>query len=217
MKKHRNINLTTRDFLILTFVGEQECVRLDTIQQYFELKGIQADIRSVRYSVDRLCDLGILRKDSLFARSPYVVSAGIETLRLAGLPLTRGEKLLVPSITRALHSTAVARVRIEYERGGGIWFCERRIRDDFKGQAHLPDGLVRYGANIYVIEIERTQKSMKRIQNIISSNASLPNVSEVHYWTPTHLNQFVIEQTTALHPSVQAKVKVFSLPSEVNR
>jgi hypothetical protein len=217
MKKNREGNLTKRDFLILTFVGEQECVRLDTIQQYFELKGISVDIRSVRYSVDRLCHLGFLRKDSLFARRPYVVSAGVEALRIANVPLSRGEKLLVPSFGVALHSIAVARVRLEYERGGGIWTCERRLREDFKNQSHLPDGYVRYGANHFLIEVERTQKSMKRIQNIISANASVPSITEVHYWTPTFLHKFVSEQLTKLHPSIQAKVRVFTLPEEVDR
>jgi hypothetical protein len=217
MKKNREGNLTKRDFLILTFVGEQECVRLDTIQQYFELKGISVDIRSVRYSVDRLCDLGFLRKDSLFARSPYVVSAGMEALRIANVPLGRGEKLMIPSFTIALHSIAVARVRLEYERGGGIWTCERRLREDFKNQLHLPDGYVRYGASHFLIEVERTQKSMKRLQNIISQNASVPNITEVHYWTPTFLSKFVCDQIIGLHPSVQAKVKVFNLPGEVDR
>lgn len=217
MKKNREGNLTKRDFLILTFVGEQECVRLDTIQQYFELKGISANLRSVRYSVDRLCDLGFLRKDSLFARSPYVVSAGIEAFRIANVPLGRGERALIPSFSSALHSIAVARVRLEYEKGGGIWTCERQLREDFKSQLHLPDGYVRYGTSHFLIEVERTQKSMKRLQNIISLNASFPNITEVHYWTPTFLNSFVCEQLQKLHPSVQSKVKVINLPGDVDR
>jgi hypothetical protein len=217
MKRNNEGELTKRDYLILSFVGEQECVRLDTIQKYFEVKGINLDIRSVRYSVDRLCNLGILRKDSLFARTPYVVSAGLDALRFANVPLRRGEKVLVPNYTTALHSIAVARVRIEYERGGGIWTCERRLRDDFKDLAHLPDALVKYGNLSFIIEIERTQKSTKRIQNIISLNASLPNISEVHYWTSTNLNRFVSDQLASLHPSIQSKVRIFTLPTEVDR
>ena len=214
-KKHHRPRMTQRDNLIVQFVAEQDACRLDTIQKYLGIKGISIDLRQLRNIIDRLVKMGFVRKDSLLARSPYIVSACAPAIRFAGIPVRRGEKPFVPLYSTIHHPIAVARVRIEYEVPEAVWTCERQLRQEY-GDYHLADGMVIYGNQRYLIEVDRTQKESNRFQNIASINASLPDVDEVHYWTTSKLIPFVSKQMKSLDKDLQTKIKIFTLPSEVN-
>lgn len=214
-KKHHKPRMTQRDKLIVQFVAEQDACRLDTIKKYLDTKNIEIDIRQLRSIIDRLVNMGFVRKDSLLARSPYIVSACAPAIRFAGIPMRRGEKPFVPLYSTIHHPIAVARVRIEYELHQAVWTCERQLRQEF-GDYHLADGMVTHSNKRYLIEVDRTQKESNRFQNIASINASMPDIDEVHYWTTTKLQGFISRQFKELNPDLQMKIKVFSLPSEVN-
>ena len=47
-------------------------------------------------------------------------------------------------------------------------------------------------------------------------NSGSDDIDEVHYWTTTKLHGFISRQFKELNPELQKKIKVFSLPSEVN-
>lgn len=207
--------MTQRDNLIVQFVAEQDACRLDTIQKYLETKNISIDLRQLRSIIDRLVNMGFVRKDSLLARSPYIVSACAPAIRFAGMPMRRGEKAFVPLYSTIHHPIAVARVRVEYEIHQAVWTCERQLRKEY-GDYHLADGMVIHNDRRYLIEIDRTQKESNRFQNIASINASMPDVDEVHYWTTNKLLPFVAKQITEIDVNLQAKIKIFALPSEVN-
>jgi hypothetical protein len=103
----------------------------------------------------------------------------------------------------------------EYEVPDAVWTCERQLRQEY-GDYHLADGMVIYGDKRYLIVVDRTQKESNRFQNIASINASMPDVDEVHYWTTTKLIPFVSKQMKSLNNDLQIKIKIFTLPSEVN-
>jgi len=52
-KKKRSLRLTERDIEYITWIAEQQAVRLDTLQLLFEIQGKKIDTRALRRLVDR--------------------------------------------------------------------------------------------------------------------------------------------------------------------
>jgi len=52
-KKKRSLRLTERDIEYITWIAEQQAVRLDTLQLLFEVQVKKIDTRALRRLVDR--------------------------------------------------------------------------------------------------------------------------------------------------------------------
>lgn len=168
-KKSKSLRLTERDVEYITWIAEQQAVRIDTLQLLFEIKGKIVDPRAWRRLVERWQRLGLVQKKILLAKAPSIIWPTIEGMKVANLPLSRGDRNYTPSLSSVHHTVATARVRIEYERRGWEWTCERDLRHEF-GASHLADGLASVDTQRILVEVERTQKESSRIKNIIMAN-----------------------------------------------
>ena len=168
-KKSKSPRLTERDVEYITWIAEQQAVRIDTLQLLFEIKGKIVDPRAWRRLVERWQRLGLVQKKILLAKAPSIIWPTIEGMKVANLPLSRGDRNYTPSLSSVHHTVATARVRIEYERRGWEWTCERDLRHEF-GASHLADGLASVDTQRILVEVERTQKESSRIKNIIMAN-----------------------------------------------
>ena len=95
-----------------------------------------------------------MQKKILLANSPSIVWPTIEGMKVANLKLSRGERSYAPSFSSIHHTVATARVRIEYEKRGWKWTCERDLRREF-GASHLADGL----ASVFALFVAGTEVS----------------------------------------------------------
>lgn len=76
--KNKSLRLTERDIEYITWIAEQQAVRLDTLQLLFEIKGKKIDPRALRRLVERWQRLGLVQKKILLAKSPSFVWPTIE-------------------------------------------------------------------------------------------------------------------------------------------
>ena len=89
-KNNKSLRLTERDIEYITWIAEQQAVRLDTLQLLFEIRGKKIDPRALRRLVERWQRLGLVQKKILLAKSPSIIWPTIEGMRVANLPLSRG-------------------------------------------------------------------------------------------------------------------------------
>jgi hypothetical protein len=104
---------------------------------------------------------------------------------------------------------------VEYKKHGANWICERILRDEF-GDGHLADGLAEYGNQRILVEVDRTLKEANRLQKIMITNAKLPKIDLVDYWTTDKLLPTLETHRRALLPNIQERIRIFPLPEEVN-
>jgi len=213
--KDKSQRLTRRDVEVVSFVAEQNCVRLDTIGHLLTILKYEVEERRLRKLGERWVRLGLLQKQVMLANTPSIFWATNEGLKVAGISLHRGERTYSPSFSSLHHNLAVARVAIEYKRFGSTWICERDLRKEF-GDDHLADGLAEYQGQRILVEVDRTLKEANRLQKIMLSNAKLPNVHLVDYWTTEKLFPVLDTHRKSLPTNIQERIRIFSLPTEVN-
>ena len=80
----------------------------------------------------------------------------------------------------------------------------------------LADGLAEYGNQRILVEVDRTLKEANRLQKIMITNAKLPNIDVVDYWTTDKLLPTLETHRRALVPNIQERIRIFPLPEEVN-
>ncbi len=212
--KNKSLRLTERDIQYITWIAEQQAVRLDTLQLLFEIHGKQIDPRALRRLVERWQRLGLVQKKILLAKAPSIIWPTIEGMKVANLKLSRGERSYAPGFSSIHHTVATARVRIEYERRGWEWTCERDLRHEF-GASHLADGLASVETQRILVEVERTQKESSRLKNIMMANLRTKNITGCHYWTTEALYPVIQSHINLLDDSLKSKMQIFLLPDEV--
>jgi len=210
----KSLRLTERDIEYITWIAEQQAVRLDTLQLLFEVRGKKIDPRALRRLVERWQRLGLVQKKILLAKSPSIIWPTLEGMRVANLPHSRGDRNFTPSFSSVHHTVATARVRVEYERNGWEWTCERDLRHEL-GKNHLADGLATLGAQRILVEVERTQKESSRLKNIMMANARTKNITNCDYWTTDALYPVIQTHIDMLENDLRGKLRVFLLPDEV--
>ena len=212
--KNKSLRLTERDVEYITWIAEQQAVRLDTLQLLFEIRGKKIDPRALRRLVERWQRLGLVQKKILLAKSPSIVWPTIEGMKVANLKLSRGERSYAPSFSSIHHTVATARVRIEYEKRGWKWTCERDLRREF-GASHLADGLASVDTQRILVEVERTQKDSSRLKHIMMANLRTKNITGCHYWTTDALYPVIQSHINMLENDLKNKMQIFLLPDEV--
>lgn len=213
--KQKGFRLTTRDIEVVKFVAEQNCVRLDTIGLLLAILNQPVEERRLRKLGERWLRLGLLQRQAMLAETPFIYWATSEGLRLANIPLHRGERTYSPSFATLHHNLAVARVAVEYKRHGCTWTSERQLREEM-GDEHLADGLATYQSQRILVEVDRTLKEAQRLRKIMIGNSKLPNIDFVDYWTTSNLVKTLEIHRNSLADSVRNKIRIFVLPEEVN-
>jgi hypothetical protein len=115
---NKSLRLTERDVEYISWIAEQQAVRLDTLLLLFQVRGKDIDLRALRRLVERWQKLGLIQKQRMMANAPSIIWPTAEGMRVANLPLRRGDRMYIPSFSSVHHTVATARVRIEYERRG---------------------------------------------------------------------------------------------------
>jgi hypothetical protein len=155
-----------------------------------------------------------VQKKILLAKSPSIIWPTIEGMKVANLKLSRGERSYAPSFSSIHHTVATARVRIEYEKRGWKWTCERDLRREF-GASHLADGLASVDTQRILVEVERTQKDSSRLKHIMMANLRTKNITGCHYWTTDALYPVIQSNINMLENDLKSKMQIFLLPDEV--
>ena len=211
---NKSLRLTERDVEYISWIAEQQAVRLDTLLLLFQVRGKDIDLRALRRLVERWQKLGLIQKQRMMANAPSIIWPTAEGMRVANLPLRRGDRMYTPSFSSVHHTVATARVRIEYERRGWEWTCERDLRHEF-GASHLADGLASVDTQRVLVEVERTQKESSRLKNIMMANLRTKNVTGCHYWTTEALYPVIQSHINMLEDDLKSKMQIFLLPDEV--
>ena len=214
MKKNNRPRLSNRDVVLVTWIAQQSVCRLDTLAMVCRTKNFETTDRTLRRQTERWVQLGLIEKDRLLANAPSILWTTNEGLKLANFEIKKGERNYKPSFSTLHHNLAVARVRIEYEKGGAFWTCERELRSQFTGK-HLADGLAEYEGQKILVEIDRTLKASSRLKRIMTLNAKTSGVSLVDYWVTNSLYKEFQKNIMELDRSVSSKIRLFILPSEV--
>ena len=214
--KNTNISLrlTERDVEYISWIAEQQAVRLDTLLLLFQVRVKDIDLRALRRLVERWQKLGLIQKQRMMANAPSIIWPTAEGMRVANLPLRRGDRMYTPSFSSVHHTVATARVRVEYERNGWEWTCERDLRHEL-GENHLADGLASLGSQRILVEVERTLKESSRLKNIMMANARTKNITNCDYWTTDALYPVIQLHINILENDLKSKMRVFLLPDEV--
>lgn len=208
----RKTRLTDRDLLVARWIAEQQAVRLDTVGLLLAIWGHETVSRNIRRLSQRWESKGLIKRDRILASAPMILWPTAQAMKLTDLQDKRTEKN--PSISSLHHTLAVSRVRVEYEKYGAIWLCEREIRHHYPNQ-HLADGLAQLPNSRILIEVDRTRKKAQRLRTIMAVNARTPGITAVHYWTTRELIAFVGEQVQLLDESVRSRIVIYELPKEV--
>ena len=211
---NKSLRLTERDVEYISWIAEQQAVRLDTLLLLFQVRGKDIDLRALRRLVERWQKLGLIQKQRMMANAPSIIWPTAEGMRVANLPLRRGDRMYTPSFSSVHHTVATARVRIEYERRGWEWTCERDLRHEF-GASHLADGLASVDTQRILVEVERTQKESSRLKNIMMANLRTKNITGCHYWTTDALYPVIQSHINMLEDDLKSKMQIFLLPDEV--
>ena len=211
---NKSLRLTERDVEYISWIAEQQAVRLDTLLLLFQVRGKDIDLRALRRLVERWQKLGLIQKQRMMANAPSIIWPTAEGMRVANLPLSRGDRMYTPSFSSVHHTVATARVRVEYERNGWEWTCERDLRHEL-GENHLADGLASLGSQRILVEVERTLKESSRLKNIMMANARTKNITNCDYWTTDALYPVIQLHINMLENDLKSKMRVFLLPDEV--
>ena len=216
MKDKYKPRLSHRDLTLITWIAQQSVCRLDTLALVCEIKNYGTTERSLRRQTERWVQLGLVEKERLLANAPSIIWTTNEGLRLAEFKILKGERNYKPSFSNLHHNLAVARVRVEYERGGANWTCERELRSQFSGK-HLADGLAEFNGQKILIEIDRTLKASSRLKRIMTLNAKTPGIALVDYWVTQDLYKEFQKNISELDASISSKIRLFILPIEVSQ
>ena len=214
-RKYENVRLTIRDEEAIKWIAEQQVIRFDTLQELFRIRKTPVS-KSDLYSIcERWKRLGYVKKEKIIGNAPMIIWATSKAIKLAGLPIDKNEKFGKPSFSTIHHNCAVSAVRLEYEKIGYKWICERSLRQEFLS-SHLPDGLAYNNEFRILIEVDRTQKKSKRLQNIMSVNARTSGINCVDYWVTNGLIEIANANLQKLQSDIRNRIRIFALPLVVN-
>jgi hypothetical protein len=158
-KASKSLRLTDRDVEYITWIAEQQAVRLDTLQLLFEIKGRKIDPRALRRLVERWQRLGLVQKKILLAKAPSIIWPTIEGMKVANLPLSRGDRNYTPSFSSVHHTVAIFcfnfLVSSHYSPFlkrtplitktlpfGEICFCVFGFKEDLRESSHFSNSVV---------------------------------------------------------------------------
>lgn len=205
--------LTERDVEVAVWVAEQGCARLDTVACMLENMGSKIGIRQLRKLAVRWEDLGLVHREVLLAKVPTILWTTRYSVKLAGITLGRGQKIIKPSFTTLHHELAVAHIRTIYEAHGATWLSEARIRGEVVG--HLPDGIATVNDMKIIVEVDLTRKNANRLDGIMSENALNPSGDCVDYWVKPELLKYMEKQLASLPKHISQKIRLFTIPKEL--
>ena len=164
------IQMTRRDMEVLRWMGEMYAVRVDHLALLLgrmSKRGLNGDGKvmsreGTRRIYTRWLNAGWVEKRKMLADEPQWIWLSKQGVSDVGSEYP----YRVPSVARLRHIHAVNAVRLHVEeRLGSSWTCERELSREKR--EHLIDGLVLYEGRQTAIEIEMTQKSKKRLVNIV--------------------------------------------------
>ncbi len=169
------IRLTDRDLLVLHWIGEQYAVRLDVLQRLLGRDTQQAtkepDIvteSTARRVIARWKAEGLAESRKFFFGKPewvWLTTAGLSQMNLP-------YRIWSPKVSTLnhFHSVNLVRLRIEasYE-DPFTWRSERSLRRRYQNDKsrHIPDAELHHGQGTIGIEVELTQKSQRRVSDIV--------------------------------------------------
>ena len=172
--------ITDRDITVLTWVGEQYAVRLDSLQQLLGREAVQETVipglvgePGAHRVVKRWEQEGLVASRKFFYRKPHWVWLTSKGLSQMNLDFKTRE----PKVSMLNHYHDVNEVRLLFETQLGtaaVWHCERAMRKEHQGDKvfHIPDGEIHYQDAVYAVEVELTQKSTKRTAGIVRKLAA---------------------------------------------
>ena len=212
MSKKYPKQLSLRDLEIAKFIAEQGAIRSTMINDLIQIKQSNTlEPRAVRALAQRLVNHNLAYKERILL-GPAILWPTSSAIRLAGFKLKAGERVSKPSLATLLHTLAVSRVRILYERERVIWICERALRES--SPLHLPDGMAFFGEKRHLVEVELTAKESTRVQTIMLLNLD-SDVEQVDYWTNAETFNVVNKAKDSLPKNLSERVLVRLLPEEV--
>ncbi len=214
-RKYEKPRLTKRDEQLIKWIAEQQVVRFDTLSDLFTQR-YKPISNSDLYSIcDRWKRMGYIRKERIIGSAPMILWPTRLAMKLSGLPILESEKFGKPNFSTIHHNCAVSAVRLEYEKNGYRWTCERQLRFD-STSSHLPDGIAENNDFRIIVEVDCTQKERRRLQNIMAINARSKGVSCVDYWVVDALLPIISSNAIQLPVDIRDRMRVFALPTAVN-
>ena len=214
-RKYERPRLTARDQELIKWVAEQQVVRFDTLLEVVKLKFNPISKSDLYALCDRWYRMGYVRKERLIGSAPMIIWATRLAIRLSELPLNEMEKFGKPNFTTLHHNCSVSVVRLEYEKNGYKWICERRLRHEFSFN-HLPDGIAENDEFRIIVEVDISQKESRRLQDIMTMNAQIKGATCVDYWTNNTIYPVVLSNAKQITRGLSERVRVFKLPAVVN-
>jgi hypothetical protein len=168
------IRLTDRDLRILTWIGEQYAVRLDTLQELLGRETRQptkadgcVSASTARRVVARWKQEGLADARKYFYRQPEWVWLTRKGLMQMNLEYSNWSPSV--GILKHLHDLNSVRIRIENQFPECRWRSERDLRREHRNDSrfHVADGEVHLNGQVIAVEVELTQKSMPRVTEIV--------------------------------------------------
>lgn len=171
------IRLNSRDITVLTWIGEQYAVRLDTLQRLLGREAQQAtkvegqvSESTARRVLERWKQERLVSSRKWFYGEPEWVWLTAHGLRQMELPFKAGQ----PSVALLSHVHLVNLLRLYTEatyKEFKQWRGERLLRQLHRGDSgfHIPDGEVVTDTGVIAIEVERTLKSRPRVEQIVQT------------------------------------------------
>lgn len=170
------IRFNSRDLLGLTWIGEQYAVRLDSLQvllgrQAQQVTKVENQLSesTARRVVERWKQEQLVASRKFFYAEPEWIWLTAHGLRQMDLPYKPKD----PSVGQLRHLHLVNRIRLHAEAKYPelqYWRSERRMRYEHSKDSkfHVPDGeVIRTDNQTIAVEIERTLKSRRRIDDIV--------------------------------------------------
>ena len=209
-----HIRLNPRDLTVLTWIGDQYAIRLDSLQvllgraaqQATKVEG-QVSESTARQVIDRWKQEDLVATRKFFYREPEWIWLTANGLRQMDFPF----KLWTPKVGLLPHFHLVNQVRLHTEQSYKHfcqWRGERLLRQEHRGDTkfHVPDGeVVTNSQEVIAIEVERTVKSRPRV-HAISKNLSRQYQRIWYFVTPA--TRFVISEAVAEY---QAEFRLYDL------
>ena len=213
-RKYENVRFTKRYHEIICWIAEQEVVRFDTLLELFIVRKNPVSSSDLYSLCNRWVRMGYVKKERIIGSAPMILWVTNSGMKLAELPTIPKEKFGKPSFSTIHHNCAVSAVRLEYEKNGYNWTCERKLRHEHSS-SHLPDGLAENNDFRIIVEVDRTQKEGKRLQNIMAVNARTRGISCVDYWVTDALYPYVVSTAKSLSADIRDRIRIFALPEAV--
>lgn len=178
------VRITERDIAVLTWIGEQYAVRFDTLQKLLGRRAGESSngvaeegkiaVRNVRRILKRWQDMKLVQYRKFLHNEPGWVWLTGKGLREIGFAY----RVYTPSAVSLRHFHHVNEVRLRLEKSYEdrlTWKCERALREEYEQLSdaeqrhhHVTDADITVDGKLIGIEVELTQKSSKRLVEIIS-------------------------------------------------